>query len=67
VPRKRINGTEDFGSKFRPAVGERPHQTEPGFTIFAEGSFGIVKVALQSDRGAIVEGVSKRRRRVDPF
>jgi hypothetical protein len=57
VPRKRINGAEDFGSKFRPVVGERPHQTEPGFTIFAQGSFGIVKVALQCNSGAVVEGV----------
>ena len=67
MPGQMQHGAEDVGGKVGPASDEGLHQATPGFAVLAEISLRCGKVALQGDGGAVVEGVSERRSRVNPL
>ncbi len=57
---------EDRLGKLRPVLDHGTDQRSPGFAIFGERFHGRIEIALQQDRGAVVEGMGKWRGGVDP-
>ena len=60
------NGAQDFGHELGPALDKWAHQLPPGSAIGPKCRFRGSQVTLQSDCGAIIEGMSEGGWRVDP-
>jgi hypothetical protein len=58
---------QNVGHEDLPVVDERPHEPAIGCAIRAQGFGCFLNRTLKDDRRAIVQRVSQRSRRMDPF
>src|SRR6476660_1496002 len=65
--RNRRHWTENIRRELCPVLNEWLDHFAPGAAVFAERRSCLRQVALEYDCGSIVEGMCKRRRRLDPL
>src|SRR5205085_2497688 len=63
----RRHGAENIRRELCPVLNEWLNHFAPGAGVFAKCRDCLRQVALQYDCGSVVEGMRKRRRRVDPL
>lgn len=67
MTRKQVQRLKDFGRERTPVRRERPKEATPTLAVAAENRLGVAEIALERDRGAIIEGMREGRRRVNPL
>ena len=60
------HGAQDRLRKLFPVLHQRRDQFSPGLAIGSEHFYGGLQIALQGDRGAVIERMGERRGRVNP-
>src|SRR6266852_5017269 len=67
MAREHMQRPQNFPGEIGPALGKRLHQAAPALAVLAEGKFCIAEIALEHYRGAVVERMRERRRRMNPL
>src|SRR6266478_5058332 len=67
MAREYMQRLQNFPGEISPALGERLRQAAPALAVLAERRFGIAEIALEHHRGAVIQRMRERRRRMNPL